>query len=59
MGRFFPDDEEQKEAARKLERKLRLKRLKRNGASEADVIAFTVSRLRRYAPGETSTRAYD
>ena len=55
---FLPHDEQQ-QASHDLVHKLRLKRLKKNGASEADVIAHTAARLRRYPPGSTTTKAYD
>lgn len=56
--RLFRTLDEQKAEQANLNRKLRLKRLKRAGATEADVIAFTASRLRRYPKGSTITKAY-
>jgi hypothetical protein len=57
--RLFPPHEDQVKAARELSRKLLLKRLKRNGAGEAEIIAYTGMRLRRYPKGSVVTKAYD
>ena len=59
MSRAFPTVESQREQSRALAMRLLEERLRRNGASEALVVAFTAQRLQRYPQGSTVTRAYN
>lgn len=59
MPRTFRTVESQREASRLLAQRLLATRLRRNGCSEAVVVAFTAQRLRRYPIGRTVGKAYD